>query len=96
MLTLTKALLSDSYWGCGNQIGHTKYLATRNFNGAQLDIQSQNKTVQTIPSPLPSPPHYVKLSVLCDAEISIGCVCVQDKFPPNFPYKHLFLRSKGG
>ena len=53
MLILTKASLSDSF-DAGNQIGHTKYLATRNFNGAHLDIQSQRRIVQTPPSLSPT------------------------------------------
>lgn len=101
MLILTKALLSDSYWGW-NQIGHTKYLATRNFNSAQLDIQSRRRIIQTIPcSPPPSrafagpsPLSKVKCPVLYDAEISIGCVCLR-QISAKFPLQTLIFKIKG-
>ena len=49
-LILTKALRSDSIDAC-YQIIHTKYLATRNFNGAHSESNKENWTNHLLPSP---------------------------------------------
>ena len=93
MLILTKASLSDSF-DAENQIGHTKYLATRNFNGAHSESEKNCTNTPLSPKPhepLRVPPYNVKLSVLCDAE---NCVCLR-QISAKFPLHTLISKIKG-